>query len=79
MDVREAYAASTSLNDLAGRLQCHYQTARKRALAEGLEVPAPHWSAQAERPETPAERLRHEIKIDRAKAKSPNEVAERRP
>jgi len=41
--VREAYDASTSLNDLAGRIGCHYQTARKMAKSEGLVVPAEHW------------------------------------
>lgn len=46
MTVREAYDASTSLNDLAGRIGCHYQTARKMAKGEGLDIPAVHWGRQ---------------------------------
>jgi hypothetical protein len=54
LTVREAYDASTSLNDLAGHLGCHYQTARKMAKSEGLAVPASHWGRKpAPEVETP--------------------------
>ena len=45
-DLRAAYDASQSMNDLARRLGCHYQTAGKRATAAGLVVPAAHWGQQ---------------------------------
>ena len=54
MTVREAYDASTSLNDLAGRIGCHYQTARKMAKSEGLAVPAAHWGRKYTPDATPA-------------------------
>jgi len=75
LTVREAYDASTSLNDLAALIGCHYQTARKMARGEGLAVPAVHWGRKPQAPpaedvRTPTERLRDTMAVEAATAKA---------
>lgn len=71
--LRDAYAASTSLADLAARLGCHYSTARKCAVADGLTIPAEHWGRKYPEPNaapapTPEESTAHDREVARLKA-----------
>jgi len=75
--VREAYDESTSLNDLAGRIGCHYQTARKMAKSEGLAVPAEHWGRKYTPDATPAAMTSEEqFAEDKTIARLKTELAE---
>jgi hypothetical protein len=77
MSIEATWKASSSLNDLARRLHCHYSTAAKQATKAGLAIPAPHWGREYVAPDdTPAapQRLEHEIAVERAEGRAKEAV-----